>query len=74
MWPITKSNDTKSNETAQTLAAQRLSSISANKCTRLHCVLREVSTLLQALGRMTDRFIGEHFLAYFVDAYGLINR
>ena len=58
----------------QTIAAQRLSSMLPSECTHLHCVLRDVSSMLQALGRLADKFIGEHFVEYFVDAYALIDR
>jgi hypothetical protein len=32
-----------------------------NECRRLHCSLKDLSSLLQALGRMAEHFIGENF-------------
>ncbi|XP_071128890.1 exportin-6-like [Mytilus edulis] len=32
-----------------------------NECRRLHCALKDLSSLLQALGRMAEHFIGENF-------------
>lgn len=34
-----------------------------NECRRLHCMLRDLSSLLQALGRLADQFIGEAFVS-----------
>ena len=44
-------------------------------CRRLHCALRDLSSLLQALGRLADHFIGQDkFTAAFNDAYLLVDR
>jgi len=43
-------------------------------CKRLHCALRDLASLLQALGRLADHFIGHNFTASFHDAYVLVDR
>lgn len=56
------------------LPAHKLATISADECNRLHCVVRDLSSLVQALGRLADRFTGENFLENYSDALGLIER
>ena len=44
-------------------------------CRRLHCSLRDLSSVLQALGLLADHFIGDDkFTASFHDAYLLVDR
>jgi len=44
-------------------------------CRRLHCSLRDLSSLLQALGRLSHHFItDDKFTASFDDAYVLVDR
>lgn len=45
-----------------------------NECRRLHCILRDLSSLQQALGRMADHFSGETFVEKFSDANSLVQR
>jgi len=57
-------------------APQRVLHVTAeHDCRRLHCSLRDLSSLLQALGRLADHFIGdEKFAASFDDAFVLVER
>jgi len=44
-------------------------------CRRLHCAMRDLSSLLQALGRLADHFIGDDkFTTLFDDACMLVDR
>ena len=44
-------------------------------CRRLHCSLRDLSSLLQALGRLSDHFVtDDKFTTSFSDAYVLVDR
>ncbi|XP_005096518.1 exportin-6 [Aplysia californica] len=45
-----------------------------NDCRRLHCALRDLSSLLQALGRLATHFIGEHFSACFSNGAQIVTR
>ncbi|CAG5121677.1 unnamed protein product, partial [Candidula unifasciata] len=45
-----------------------------NDCRRLHCTLRDLSSLLQALGRLAVHFIGEHFALRFTNAMQIVSR
>lgn len=51
-----------------------LSVTAENDCRRLHCTLRDLSSLLQALGRLADHFIGEHFADRYTNAKLLVER
>ena len=53
---------------------RRLTIVVENDCRRLHCMLRDFSSLLQALGRLADHFIGEHFAERYVNAKLLVKR
>lgn len=55
---------------------QRVLHITAeHDCRRLHCSLRDLSSVLQALGRLADHFIGDDkFTASFDDARVLVDR
>ncbi|XP_013401009.1 exportin-6-like [Lingula anatina] len=45
-----------------------------NECRRLHCSMRDLSSSLQALGRLVDHFIGEFFSQRLHDAQTLISK
>lgn len=45
-----------------------------NDCRRLHCALRDFSSFLQALGRLTDQFISEAFLHRIGDGLSIVER
>ncbi|XP_076324683.1 LOW QUALITY PROTEIN: exportin-6-like [Tachypleus tridentatus] len=45
-----------------------------NECRRLHCALRDLSSIIQAIGRMADQFIGESFWDRFPTASNIVQR
>ncbi len=53
---------------------RRLNINAENECRRLHCALRDLSSLLQALGRLAHHFLGENFATMFTDALMLVER
>uniref|UniRef100_A0A8C5GAA3 Importin N-terminal domain-containing protein n=1 Tax=Gouania willdenowi TaxID=441366 RepID=A0A8C5GAA3_GOUWI len=53
---------------------RRLNITAENDCRRLHCSLRDLSSLLQAVGRLAEYFIGEVFAARFNDALAVVER
>ncbi|KAH3872942.1 hypothetical protein DPMN_036164 [Dreissena polymorpha] len=53
---------------------RRLNIRGENDCRRLHCSLRDLSSLLQGLGRLADHFIAEKFRERFSDGHVLIER
>ncbi|KAI3359285.1 hypothetical protein L3Q82_002800 [Scortum barcoo] len=54
--------------------SRRLNISAENDCRRLHCSLRDLSSLLQAVGRLAEHFIGEIFAARFSDALAVVER
>lgn len=56
------------------LSGRRLNISAENDCRRLHCSLRDLSSLLQAVGRLAEHFIGEIFAARFNDAMAVVER
>lgn len=56
------------------LSGRRLNISAENDCRRLHCSLRDLSSLLQAVGRLAEYFIGEIFAARFTDALAVVER
>uniref|UniRef100_A0A672YFB1 Importin N-terminal domain-containing protein n=1 Tax=Sphaeramia orbicularis TaxID=375764 RepID=A0A672YFB1_9TELE len=54
--------------------SRRLNITAENDCRRLHCSLRDLSSLLQAVGRLAEHFIGEVFAARFSDALAVVER
>lgn len=56
------------------LSGRRLNISAENDCRRLHCSLRDLSSLLQAVGRLAEHFIGEVFAARFSDAVAVVER
>ncbi|XP_064637974.1 exportin-6-like isoform X2 [Lineus longissimus] len=59
---------------ANGVQGRRLNITAENECRRLHCTMRDLSSLLQALGRLGTHFIGEHFADRFGDAQALVER
>uniref|UniRef100_A0A3Q3ACL7 Exportin 6 n=1 Tax=Kryptolebias marmoratus TaxID=37003 RepID=A0A3Q3ACL7_KRYMA len=57
-----------------TSSSRRLNITAENDCRRLHCSLRDLSSLLQAVGRLAEHFIGEVFAARFADALAVVER
>jgi hypothetical protein len=53
---------------------RRLTMTRENECRLLHCMLRDLSSLLQALGRLADHFIGEHFFERYSSSQQLMER
>lgn len=53
---------------------RKLNIAAENECRKLHCTLRDLSTLLQALGRLADHFIAEKFVSRFENALSLVER
>lgn len=45
-----------------------------NDCRRLHCSLRDLSSLLQGMGRLADHFIGKNYTERFSDGQVLLER
>uniref|UniRef100_A0A8C9UN02 Exportin-6 n=1 Tax=Spermophilus dauricus TaxID=99837 RepID=A0A8C9UN02_SPEDA len=56
------------------VAGHRLNITAENDCRRLHCSLRDLSSLLQAVGRLAEYFIGDVFAARFNDALTVVER
>uniref|UniRef100_A0ACB8FLN7 Exportin-6 n=1 Tax=Sphaerodactylus townsendi TaxID=933632 RepID=A0ACB8FLN7_9SAUR len=52
----------------------RLNITAENDCRRLHCSLRDLSSLLQAVGRLAEYFTGDMFAARFRDALTVVER
>ncbi|XP_040046387.1 exportin-6 [Gasterosteus aculeatus] len=57
-----------------TSTSRRLNISAENDCRRLHCSLRDLSSVLQAVGRLAEHFIGEVFAARFNDALAVVER
>ncbi|XP_058425769.1 exportin-6 isoform X1 [Diceros bicornis minor] len=55
-------------------SGHRLNITAENDCRRLHCSLRDLSSLLQAVGRLAEYFIGDVFAARFSDALTVVER
>ncbi|XP_047213905.1 exportin-6-like [Girardinichthys multiradiatus] len=55
-------------------SSRRLNITAENDCRRLHCSLRDLSSMLQAVGRLAEHFIGEVFAARFSDALAVVER
>ena len=53
---------------------RKLNISAENECPKLHCTLRDLSSLLQAVGRLAGHFIGEMFMERFNDALPVIER
>ncbi|CAI9731470.1 Hypothetical predicted protein [Octopus vulgaris] len=53
---------------------RKLTITAENECRRLYCILRDLSSLEQALGRMAKYFIGDRFNENFTDADNLVQR
>ncbi|XP_022444151.1 exportin-6 isoform X4 [Delphinapterus leucas] len=55
-------------------SGHRLNITAENDCRRLHCSLRDLSSLLQAVGRLAEYFIGDVFVVRFSDALTVVER
>ncbi|XP_021061056.1 exportin-6 isoform X2 [Mus pahari] len=55
-------------------SGHRLNITAENDCRRLHCSLRDLSSLLQAVGRLAEYFTGDVFAARFSDALTVVER
>ncbi|ESO82003.1 hypothetical protein LOTGIDRAFT_135499 [Lottia gigantea] len=53
---------------------RRLTITGENECRRLHCTLRDLSSLFQAAGRLAEHFIGEKFSERCSISQGLVER
>lgn len=53
---------------------RRLNITAEADCRRLHCALRDLSSLLQAVGRLAEFFTGDVFTARFNDALAIVQR
>ncbi|XP_033630549.1 exportin-6-like [Asterias rubens] len=59
---------------AETSEGRRLNITAEHECRRLHCTLRDLCSLFQALGRLADHFIAERLSERFDDALSLIDK
>lgn len=53
---------------------RRLNITAEADCRKLHCALRDLSSLLQAVGRLAEFFTGDVFTARFADALAIVQR
>ncbi|KAK1799222.1 hypothetical protein P4O66_007479, partial [Electrophorus voltai] len=53
---------------------RRLNITAEADCRRLHCALRDLSSLLQSVGRLAEFFTGDVFTARFTDARAIVQR
>lgn len=53
---------------------RRLNITAEADCRRLHCALRDLSSLLQAVGRLAEFFTGDVFTGRFNDALAIMQR
>ena len=56
------------------LAGRRLNITAEADCRKLHCALRDLSSLLQAVGRLAEFFTGDVFTGRFSDALAIVQR
>uniref|UniRef100_A0A4W4GM68 Importin N-terminal domain-containing protein n=1 Tax=Electrophorus electricus TaxID=8005 RepID=A0A4W4GM68_ELEEL len=56
------------------LGDRRLNITAEADCRRLHCALRDLSSLLQSVGRLAEFFTGDVFTARFTDARAIVQR
>ncbi|MCJ8739399.1 hypothetical protein PDJAM_G00046660 [Pangasius djambal] len=57
-----------------TRTSRRLNITAEADCRKLHCALRDLSSLLQAVGRLAEFFTGDAFTARFNDALAIVQR
>uniref|UniRef100_A0A671RXZ7 Exportin-6-like n=1 Tax=Sinocyclocheilus anshuiensis TaxID=1608454 RepID=A0A671RXZ7_9TELE len=55
-------------------ASRRLNITAEADCRKLHCALRDLSSLLQAVGRLAEFFTGDVFTTRFNDALAIVPR
>lgn len=53
---------------------RRLNVTAENECPRLHCLLRDLSTLLQAFGTLSSRFTGDAFIPWYDRTRDIVDR
>lgn len=53
---------------------RRLNITAEADCRKLHCALRDLSSLLQAVGRLAEFFTGDVFTARINDALAIVQR
>ncbi|XP_038064327.1 exportin-6-like isoform X1 [Patiria miniata] len=58
----------------ETQEGRRLNITAEHECRRLHCTLRDLCSLFQSLGRLSDHFIAERLSERFDDALSLIDK
>lgn len=56
------------------IADRRLNITAEADCRKLHCALRDLSSLLQAVGRLAEFFTGDVFTSRFNDALAIVQR
>ena len=56
------------------VSGHRLNIMAENDCWWLHCSLRDLSSLLQAMGHLAGYFIEDVFAAWFNDALTVVER
>ncbi|XP_012676980.1 exportin-6 [Clupea harengus] len=55
-------------------SSRRLNITAEADCRKLHCALRDLSSLLQAVGRLAEFFTGDVFTGRFSDALAIVQR
>ena len=54
---------------------ERVLQLSAGpECEKLHAVLKDLTSMLQAIGRLSEQFYGQHFMDMLEDAHLLIKK
>lgn len=54
--------------------SRRLNVTAENECPRLHCVLRDLSSLLQAFGVLAGHFTGDAFIPWYSQTRDIVER
>ncbi len=44
------------------------------ECEKLHAVLKDLTSILQAVGRLAEHFVGEYFLPRFSDGHSVVEK
>ena len=55
-------------------SSRRLNVTAENECPRLHCLLRDLSSSVQAFGVLADRFTGEAFIPWYSQTRDIVER
>lgn len=56
------------------LAVKTLSINKGLECEKLHAVLKDLTSVLQAIGRLSEHFTGEHFVPRFSNAKLIVEK